>query len=491
MSDALSEPRRLHPATLLVRWLKIVPQMLGASVAIAAANRGGGLERFAWFALLMIVAGAVLALLFWWRFTYAVGQGEIVIEKGVFQRQRRVIPFDRVQDIAIEQRLLARIFGTAKVRIETGGAGKDEGDLDMIGLDDARALRDMIRHGPAAAAIEEAEAVREEPVLFAMDLKRLLLSGLFGFSLVFLAAISALFQQLDQFGLVEWDQWFAFARDEVAAGVATVQVALMVGMLVVALGIVAGVARTVARDFGFRLTRAETGLRRKRGLFTLSEVVIPLRRTQVALIRSGPVARFFGWHGLSFQTLGADPKEGGVQVAAPFATMAEILPILAEAGFPAPPPRAEFHGIPRRALLRQAFPWLSLAALAAIAGFAFDARVGLGAALLFAGAVVAILRWRKHGHALGETALFISSGLLRRKLWIVPYEKAQVIAVARGPLQRRLELASLLVDTAGASPMRAPEMVDLDAAEAEAMAARLLQLFYRARARLRPVAAAS
>ena len=172
-------------------------------------------------------------------------------------------------------------------------------------------------------------------------------------------------------------------------------------------------ARTVARDFGFRLTRAESGLRRKRGLFTLSEVVIPIRRTQVALIESGPVARRFGWYRLSFQTLGADQKEGGVQVAAPFARMDEILPILAEAGFPAPPPRAEFHGVPRRALLRQAAPWLALAALGGDrAPSLVDRAPGSAPAVLLAGAVLAVLRWRKHGHALGEAALFVSSGLL-------------------------------------------------------------------------------
>ena len=480
----MSEARRLHPATLIVRWLKLIPQMLGGGIALAAAGRDEGFAGFLWFAAVALGIGGAFVLLAWWRFTYRIGEGEIVIEKGIFQRQRRVIPFDRVQDIAIEQRLLARLTGTAKVKIETGGAAKDEGNLDVIALADARALRDQVRQGPAAASAE-AELPAEEPLLFAMDLRRLLLSGLFGFSLIFLAAISAAVQQLDQFGLVEWDDWFNAERAEAVAGLATLQVMAGLAALVVLAGIVAGVARTAARDFGFRLTRAPAGLRRKRGLFTLSEVVIPIRRTQVALIESGPVARWLGWYRLSFQTLGADQKEGGVQVAAPFARLEEIAPILAEAGFPAPPPRREFHGIPRRALLRQAFPWLALMTIVGIGAFAFEPRAGIGAGVLLAGAVLALLRWRKHGHRLGEEALFVSSGLLGRKLWIVPYEKAQTIRLARGPVQRRLRLASLLVDTAGASTTRSPEMVDLDEAEAETMTDELLARFYRQRATLR------
>ena len=49
----------------------------------------------------------------------------------------------------------------------------------------------------------------------------------------------------------------------------------------------------------------------------------------------------------------------------------------------------------------------------------------------------------------------------------------------------RLRLATLLVDTAGASLMAAAELVDLDAAEAEALYDRLLEYFYRARAQRR------
>jgi putative membrane protein len=487
VSGGAPEARRLHPATLLARWLKSLPQMLAAGVALAAARRGEGMGYFLLLAAVALAFAALFAFLFWWRFRYTIGANEIVIEKGLLHRQRRVIPFDRVQDIAIEQRLLARLFGTAKVKIETGGATKDEGHLDMIGIADARALRDLVRHGarPVAADAEAVEAARDERVLFHMDLPRILYSGLFGFSLIFLAAITAAAQQADQFGLVEWQDVFTPQRADQAAGLITLRLMLGLAGLVVLLGVVAGILRTLARDYGFRLTRTETGLRRKRGLFTLSEVVIPIRRTQVALIESGLIARTLGWYRLSFQTLGADQKEGGVQVAAPFARMEEILPILSEAGFPHPPPRAAFSGMPRRALLGQAAPWLILAAFVASVAFFVDPRAGLGTALLLAGAVLALLRWRKHGHALGGSALFVASGLLKRRLWIVPFEKAQTIRLSRGPIQRPLRLASLLVDTAGSGALRSPAMADLDEAEAEAMADRLLALFYEARARIR------
>ena len=491
MSEGESAPRRLHPATLIVKWIRIVPQTLIGGVGIAATGSGRGLSRFLMFAAIAAGISAFFVILAWWRFTYMLGDDEIVIEKGIFKRQRRVIPFARIQDIAIEQRLLARLLGCATVRLETGGSSKDEGNLDMIALADAHKLRDRIRRGRAAplAVPDETGALPaaavEEPVLFAMDLPRLLVAGLFNFSLVFLAAIGAAIQYLDQFNLVEWDEWINAERADQAAHLVTLWTTIYLIMVVLLLGVVAGIVRMVMTNFGFRLTRAEAGLRRKRGLFTLTEVVIPLRRTQVALIESGPFGRWFGWYALSFQTLGADRKEGGVQAAAPFARMEELLPILAEAGFPMPPPRAEFHGPPRRALLRQASLWLLLAAVATGIAFWIEPYAGIAALVLFVAFVLAVMWWKRHAHAMDDRALFISHGFLKRRLWIIPFEKAQTIRVSRGPVQRRLSLASLLVDTAGASSMHSQAIVDLDGVEADRLGDRLLALFYRARAATR------
>ena len=480
MSDLSPEPRRLHPATLVVRWLKIVPQALAGVAAAAISMARNGLGSILVIIAVAALVGLILAFLVWWRFRYTVAAGEIVIESGVLNRQRRVIPYDRVQDIAIERRPLARLFGTARVRIETGGSAADEGNLDMIALADAYALRDIIRRGHSEAP---PPTTAEEPVLFELGFGQLLYSGLFNFSLLFLAAIFAVLQYFEQFGLIDMDAWLTPENATAAAGYLGLRLTLVLIPLLLLLGLVSGVIRTVARDFGFRLTRTEAGLRRRRGLFTLSEVVIPVRRTQVALIESGPIARRLGWYSLAFQTLGADQKEGGVQIAAPFARMAQLLPILAEAGYSPPPPRAAFARVPRRALIRWAGPWLLFGTAVAGSAMLFEPRAGIGAVVLLSLGLFAALRWRKHAYALDDRALVVSGGLLKRRVWIIPFEKAQTISVGQGPVQRRLRLASLLVDTAGASAINTPEIVDLDAADAAPLADRLLGLFHQARSR--------
>jgi putative membrane protein len=360
----------------------------------------------------------------------------------------------------------------------------------MIGLADAITLRDRIRRWHGGRVVSDAEPSEaaepaSEPILFEMKMPRILLAGMFNFSLVFLAILFAIFQNLDDIGYIRMEEMVTPERAETASAYFSIRATILFVGLILFLGIIAGVIRTVAREFGFRLSRVATGFRRRRGLLTLSEAVIPLHRMQVGVIDSGAVSGRLGWHGLAFQTLGADQKAGGVQVAAPFATEEEIHPLLEEARFPPPPPKEGWNALPRRALVRWASPWLLLATLVGSAAIFFEPRVGVGALLFALFGLIAVVRWRKHGWAIGERALTVRGGLLSRRTWIIPFDKAQSISLYQGPIQRRLSLASLLVDTAGASLFRSPEIVDIDAADARRLASVLLKRFHQERTRLK------
>jgi putative membrane protein len=481
MSQPVAD-RRLHPATLVSKTLRTIPEAAGGMVAYGAVIARAEFATILLLALAGLVVAAIGALLSWWRFRYGVGEREIVIEAGVISRKRRVIPFERVQDIAIEQRLLARVFGTAAVKIETGGAAADEGHLDSIALADAHRLRDHIRGWKAAAGgATDSAGQRDaaEQVLFAMTLGRVLYSGLFNFSLVFVAGVFAVLQNADELGLYAASNLLVPFESSGRRLWIVASLSLLLAVLLV--GIVAGVLRTMARDYGFRLTRAPNGLRRRRGLITLSETVIPVRRIQLAAIESGFVARTLGWHRLAFQTLGAEPRGRGAQVAAPFARMEEILPILAQAAYPDPLLVGDWARSPKRSILRRALV-PATAALAAFAlAFVWPIAVIPGG-ILFLLAAAAPLRWSRHRRAFGSHALFVSGGVLRRGLRIMPYARAQAITVSAGPIQCPLGLASVIVDTAGAPAARTLALIDLDDRVARALADRLLALLKEHRA---------
>lgn len=479
MSDGAD--RRLHPGTIALRFIKEAPQTILALPAALAFSSRSGLTGALYMAAGLGVVLLVVKWLMWRRFKYGIGAAEIVIESGILQRNRRSIPFDRVEDVDIERTFLARLFGLAKVRIETGAGGKDEGLLDSVSLAEADRLREAVRAGRSgavrASSPEEAEAPPAQS-LFAMDLPRLLLFGLFNFSLVYIAGLFALLQTFDRFlpfDIYDPARWIGLV-DEYLPARWTFGAIAAVLLVAAALGAVAGVVRTVARDYGFRLSLEGDRLRREQGLFTRKEAVISRRRVQLAEISGGPVRGLFGWSGLAFQTLGAGADRGGHQSAAPFATRSEVEAVLVELAPLRLPPPPELVQVSRRHILRSVAGTL-LPALGGIAALSYwlpfaPALLAL-LPLLAAGAA---LERRYHRYAIGDELLFISRGVWRRRLWLIPLGNVQSLSLSRGPIQRRLGLATLAVDTAGASMINAPRIVDLRGEAAEGLVREILRL---------------
>lgn len=478
MSRAIAD-RRLHPGTIALRFLKEAPPaVLALPASLGFASRAG-LDK-----VLLIAAGLAALLLVvkwlaWRRFRYGAGDSEIVIESGILSRNRRTIPFDRVHDVDVERTFLARLFGLARVRIETGAGGKDEGLLDSVTLAEAQRLREVVRAfhagSPAAAAGVEAEAEPEGRLLYALGVPRLLLFGLFSFSLVYIAGFFALLQTFD--GLLPFDiydpaRWVGLIGDYLPQRFTAAAIA-MVLVLAIVLGVVAGMAQTAARDFGFRLVAEGGRFRREHGLFTRREAVIPRRRVQLAAVETGPVRRLFGFSGLWFQTLGSGGERSGRQAAAPFADREEIAGILAEAGAYRLPPPPELAMVSRRHILRSvAAHALPLAALIVVGSIWIPELLFLLLLLPLLAAGVAVER-HFHRYALDEDLLFVARGVWRQKLWLVPVANVQATSLSRGPLQRRLGLATLSIDTAGAPVLKGARIVDLRDADAEHLAARL------------------
>jgi putative membrane protein len=311
-----------------------------------------------------------------------------------------------------------------------------------------------------------------------MDPPRLLLFGLFNFSLVYIAGLFALLQTFDRFlpfDIYDPARWVGLV-DEYLPARWTFGAIAAVLLVAAALGAVAGVVRTVARDYGFRLSLEGGRLRREQGLFTRKEAVISHRRVQLAQVSGGPVRGAFGWSGLSFQTLGAGTDRGGHQSAAPFATRSEIEAVLAEVAPLRLPPPPELIQVSRRHIVRSVAGKL-LPALVGIAALSYWLPLAPALlALLPLLAVAAALERRFHRYALADDLLFVSRGVWRRRLWLVPLRNVQSLSLSRGPIQRRLGLATLAIDTAGASMINAPRIVDLRSEAAEALAAEISRL---------------
>ncbi|WP_423602076.1 PH domain-containing protein [Sphingomonas sp. MS122] len=476
-------PKRVHPGSIAIDFLRRAPQTVIGLPAIAGWSSGRGIG---WILLAAAVVGAVMLFFTWigWRrFTYTVAAHELVIERGLLNRSRRSIPLERIQDVSIERKPLARLFGLAEVRVETGGGEKDEAVLDSVSVAEAERLRAALRgcnlgadmFSVAEGKVETPEAAAL-PVIFQMSLPRVLLLGTFSFSLVWIAALFGGLQFVDQFLDLGWDRlrdWAEVAEDEVRARF-SVTAALIVAVLALALGVVSGVVRALLRDYGFTLRAGAGRFRRTRGLLTRSEVVVAMRRIQLAMVQRGPLRGLLGWNALSFQTLGGSNDPSGRQVMAPLAREHEVAWIVDIAGLP-PFERLPLRSVAAGHVIRSlvlALPWPMLVIGAAVMA---TPLAWLGLLLLIPVAIAALLQRRFHRYALRHTSLQVMRGVIAQRDWIVPFENVQVVTLRAGWLQRRLGIASVLVDTAGAGGGGAPDVVDLSLADARALATGLVE----------------
>ena len=464
--------RRLHPLTLLLNLARQLPQAL---IGLIALRLSGPDEIRSWVALiafLVIVAMFGTTFWKWWRFSYRLDPEELRIASGILSRNVRSIPYERIQDVNLEQGLLARMFGMARIRLETGSSGSgDEGVLDSVDLAEAARLRDVIRLrkavqegtavGPSAHAIEAVSepVAAEKPPIFAMDSRRVLMAGVFNFSLVFFALIAALVNNLDflipdQF----WDprRLFdllgledLFATLDFAARVFSI-IAALFGLVVI--GLFGGIIRTALREYGFQLDRTETGFRRRRGLVTLTDVVMPLHRIQAAVIETGPVRRRFGWFALKVQSLASDSDKDSDHTIAPLARSDEVRTILGETNI-----RWDAD-YPAMRSVDPAMWWVPLAFALPVPMIGIGISVTLAnpwLALLYAllpmVPLISWLHWRAHRYVLEGDQLYVRDGFWTQRLTLLPLRKVQSVDIRQNAVSRFIGLADVEIGVAGRS----------------------------------------
>lgn len=467
----MSDLRRTAPLSVAVGALGSIRSAIITALAIAFSGIGDA-NRF-WVAIGVGAAAAAIgtasAWLKWRRLTYTIGAEDIRVESGVLSRAARSVPYERIQDVSLEAKPLPRLLGLVAVRFETGAGGADDLSLQYLSTSEGERLRQLVRERRDEELAEQAVPGEVAPpatqadegeVLFGMTPRRLLTFGLFEFSLAVFAVLGGLLQYVDNvtdLGVWDVNQWYGWLKQQ-GSTVATLgpymqalgAVAGAVGLVIV--GSVTGVVRTFLRDWGFTLTRSARGFRRQRGLFTRTDVVMPVHRVQGVVIGTGVLRYRFGWHGVSFVSLAQDAGNES-HVVAPFAQMDELAPIVSAAGFRLPDDATAWQRASTRHRTDKALLDAAPFALAAIPVALFAPPglflLPLGAAVV---AVAANLyAWEFRRFALGETQIFATSGFLSPTTRIATRLKLHSVEIAQGPLARLRGYATVHCGLAGGS----------------------------------------
>lgn len=479
-----TDGRRLHGFTILADSLGLARQLILPAI-LGGASAGDSLgSTFQWVVLILAVPSVALALARWLMFRYWLEPDELVIDSGVLSRQRRVIPLARIQNIELQQSALARIARVAELRLETASGGGDtEASLAVLSLPEARVLQaELIRRRAALRGAEldpsssaegtvrpEAPAQSTPRRLLRLSLGQLTVAGATSNEAGLIAAGLATGLELmgdvgalDSVGASIESAFEGGAAAGVLAGVA-VGAALVVTLVLT--GWVVSVFVTVIRYYGFTLTRDGDDIRREFGLLSRHHSTVPLERVQAVRIEESLLRRPFGLVALKVETAGGGPQQGrrggDSEAFVPIARKRDIGRLLREVF-----PDARFEGVEMRPVsrvsMRRTFLRLSVPILAA----ALLATVLLGPvwlwllSLLVPAALYARAEYRARGWARPGGYALVRGGVMTRVSWVVPEEKIQTLHMSETPFQRRLRLATILVDTAAGG--RVARVTDLD-----------------------------
>lgn len=479
------EPKKLHPLTMVHRLIVAVP---GFAVIMWPALRSGDTESL--ISLYIVIAlgllGLPLVIVQYQRFRYWITPNELIIHSGVIKRQHRNIPIERIQNVEIVRRLLSRAFGTAKVNVVTAGSTSTEGVLEYVSLKEAHRIREAIRSmkarqragtvpervddeglaEPPLGTDDQAHIVEEE-TLYAMPVSRVVLSGVFRFSLFYIAIIFSTLQifEPDPLKMIEYIEEDAVTPvlDQILSSpvMAAISLALVAGFI----SWISGILVNTNRLFGFKLKKDDGRIYKKSGLLTVSEGTIPIAKVQALIRRTNPAMRRFDWWSLSVQTMGHDVSEQRHKQAVPFGHLedtARIAKAISPITFP-----STYQSVSRLTIRRMMIR-LTVILCILVLPTAYFWKPALWFFLLLPVIVVySILRYRNHGYNFDGKYFSIRRGVIKQVEWSTSIDKFHVFYLQQTIFQKRYNLKSLYIDTAGASPVSSPTIVDIPAVDAE------------------------
>lgn len=491
-------PHRLHPASILFNLAGPLKALIIPAGLVALPTRDVGPDGFdgAWWAALALAISAVSAVVKYVTFRYEYGDTELVIRAGLFFRSERHIPYGRIQNIDGRQHLLHRLLGVQTIVIETGGGSEAEATLSVLDEGALDEMRRRVSAGAGAAGVPATGAATGDATseaagvpLLRLGLRDLVICGLVrgrGWLLALAAAGLALeYGALDRVA-ARWGvdaetsgsarDLFAALVDRAAIEIWHVAAAVAAGVIVLLVMRLLAMALTIVRLYGFTLVDDAGKLRMTYGLLTRVRAVIPVARIQSLAMREGPLHRFSRTTSVRADTAGGEgdaERSGSREWLAPIIARDAAAPLVARlmpgvdlsgaAPWRPPHPRAR-----RRAFTRSAVT-AAVVSLPALWYFQWAAAPFVAALLAFAW-WESRLQIRHMALAVTPTHLMFRSGWLWRQMTIAPLDKVQAVALSESPFDRRHGMASLIVDTAGASG--APHRLDvpwLALADAEAL----------------------
>ncbi len=316
--DTLSQPQRQSLLAAVFQALRVIRQIGIAQVIVGlvflsnAPIPGGVFVLVPAIGLLLLAIGVAL----WWRYTFHVADGELVVRRGLVSDDRLSVPLDRVQSVSIEQQLLHRLVGLVQVSVDTAGSDAAEFVIDAVPRTTAEALqrlaaseRSEVSNAITGDGGEPPSPVADEATIVSHTWQRLLTMSVtqwpvagvivigpllaFGNELVDLLPFDIAAPDLDlDPGL--WMLWL------IPVGIAVITLA----------GVLLNIVQLALTEWNLTVTASASGFRRTAGLLSRTSRASSIPRVQRLVEHQNVLEQRVGLRRFTLHTIGT----GDIQV---------------------------------------------------------------------------------------------------------------------------------------------------------------------------------
>jgi len=395
--------------------------------------------------LVFTIIGAVFRFLY---FRFYIEDAKLIIKHGWLKKETKVIPLERIQTVNIEQGPLHQLLNIVKLSIDTAGSEKAEAKIDALHKTMAEALRMRLIADKRESSTDEQNSRKANPILTLTDKDLFKLSISANHVETFFLFLSFVFGLYENFKDID-NSIFSNIQDFLPKNVIYPFLFLTVAILLIT--IVLSTARIFFKFYRFTVFSSSKGFQIKSGLFNIKERLITFQKIQFISWKASWIRKLFGLWMLEYHVAGADETSKNLKVQLPV-TQAAYIPLLVKDYHDFPQITNQIHirihpsFIVRRLLMVGLLPALFILPLLWALSNAYALFFLLYPAIIF---IVALCTQRKFRLWALEDACYIKKGVFGEERILFEWHKLQSIQIRQSIYQRRKNLASVDIQTAG------------------------------------------
>lgn len=251
------------------------------------------------------------------KYTFYISDEAFHLHKGLFKRREIEIPFDRIQNINLQQNFLHQLLSVVGLDIETAGESKAEVQIKALSHEDAEELKRLLLLGKQEKLDErdsEDEAIEQEiernqlngslqhkeNVVFKLSFIELLKVGLSsnilkGLSLVF----AFMAYVLNTFSDFYEESYEAFLTEQIATSnhyfTGQLLFIFLAGFALIAIGFLVTAIFTIIKYYNLKVVQLDQDYEVEYGLFNRFKKVLKSSKVQTLEFRTNPIRKLFGF----------------------------------------------------------------------------------------------------------------------------------------------------------------------------------------------------